>query len=104
MQGSDHVDEVIKAQDMTGLAARFNDIKEAKYASNLREPLFKGFERKYAWPEQIENKENYPFGLPTVSSEKAKELVNPDDRVIGENPAEIIEIYKKTHGNFAPGE
>jgi hypothetical protein len=24
--------------------------------------------------------------------------------VIGENPAEIVEMYKKTHGNFAPGE
>ena len=54
-QGSDHVNEVIKAQNLDGLAARFNDIKESKYASNIREPLFKGYERKYAWPEQIEN-------------------------------------------------
>lgn len=68
---------------MTGLASRFNDIKEAKYASNIREPLFQCYERKYAWPEQIENKENFPFGVPTISSEKAKELVNPDDRIIG---------------------
>jgi len=41
----------MKASEMTGLASRFNDIKEEKYASNIREPLFKGYERKYAWPE-----------------------------------------------------
>lgn len=80
LAGSDHVNEVIKAQNMQGLAARFNDIKEAKYASNLREPLAKGFERKYAWPQEIEaNKENYPFGLATVSSDSAKVLVNPEN-------------------------
>jgi hypothetical protein len=32
---------------MAGLAARFNDIKEDKYASHLKEPLAKGFERGY---------------------------------------------------------
>jgi len=52
----------------------------------------------------VENKENYPFGLPIVPSEKIKALVNPNDRIIGQNPAEIEEMYKKTHGNFAPGE
>lgn len=31
--GSDHVDVVIKAQSLAGLADKFNDIKEAKYAS-----------------------------------------------------------------------
>lgn len=47
---SDHVDEVIKAQNMRGLADKFNDIKESKYASQIREPLAKGFERGYQWP------------------------------------------------------
>ena len=47
IQGSDHVDGVFKAQSMEGLGGRFNEIKEAKYASNIREPLFKGFERNY---------------------------------------------------------
>lgn len=37
--GSDHVGEVIKAQNLNGLADKFNDIKESKYASQLREPL-----------------------------------------------------------------
>lgn len=70
----------------------------------MREPLFKGYERKYAWPEQVENKENFPFGVPTQYCERVKELVNPNDRIIGQNSAAIEEMYKKTHGNFAPGE
>jgi hypothetical protein len=70
----------------------------------VREPLFKGYERKYAWPEQVENKENFPFGVPTQYCERVKELVNPNDRIIGQNSAAIEEMYKKTHGNFAPGE
>ena len=36
---SDHVDEVVKAQNLAGLADKFNDIKEDKYASHVREPL-----------------------------------------------------------------
>jgi len=62
---------------MQGLAARFNDIKESKYASQLREPLAKGYERGYQWPSQIQNKENYSFGVPTMSSENAKEVLYP---------------------------
>jgi hypothetical protein len=53
MAGSDHTNDVIKTQNLQGLAARFNDIKEAKYASNIREPLAKGFERGYAWPLEV---------------------------------------------------
>jgi len=30
---SEHVTDVIKAQNMKGLADKFNDIKESKYAS-----------------------------------------------------------------------
>lgn len=32
--GSEHVDQVIKAQNMSGLADKFNEIKEDKYASH----------------------------------------------------------------------
>ena len=48
--GSDHVDTVIKAQNLSGLAERFNDIKEGKYASNIREPLGKSYTRGYNLP------------------------------------------------------
>jgi hypothetical protein len=37
--GSEHVDGVIKAQDLVGMQDKFNDIKESKYASHIREPL-----------------------------------------------------------------
>ena len=53
-QGGDHVSGVIKAQNMQGLAARFNDIKEGKYASQIREPLSRGYERGYEWPSEIQ--------------------------------------------------
>lgn len=36
---SEHVSNVIKAQNLSGLADKFNDIKEDKYASHKREPL-----------------------------------------------------------------
>ena len=95
----------MQAQNLTGLAARFNDIKEGKYASNLREPLAKGFERNYNWPSDISehNKENFPFGVPTVSSDSVKDIVNPQKGPIINDPA-VQKMYKKTHGNFEPGE
>ena len=52
-QGGDHVSNVIKAQNLQGLAERFNDIKEGAYASQIKEPLAKGYERGYNWPENI---------------------------------------------------
>ena len=100
LAGSDHVTDVIQSQNLAGLAARFNDIKELNYASNLREPLAKGFERHYEWPQEV-NK-GYVFGVPTVSSYSTKELVNPDHPL--ENAPEVQAMYKKTHGNFGPGE
>ena len=79
MAGSDHVTDIMSSQNMQGLAARFNDIKEEKYASNMREPLAKGFQRNYNWPQPVsENKENFAFGVPTISSDTTKELMNPD--------------------------
>jgi hypothetical protein len=44
---SEHVDRVIKAQNLAGLADKFNDIKEGKYHSAVREPLGKSFLRVY---------------------------------------------------------
>jgi len=34
---------VIKAQDMTDMQDKFNDIKESKYQSKIREPLGVGY-------------------------------------------------------------
>lgn len=48
--GTDPVDVVIKAQNLNGLADKFNDAKEGKYASAVREPLGVGYQRGYNWP------------------------------------------------------
>ena len=102
--GSEHVNEVIKAQNMVGLADKFNDIKETKYASMMKEPLGVGYSRGYEWPDKVkQNGDSHKFGLPTISSENAKEIVYP----VGgekEEKAEIARMYNKTHGTFAPGE
>ena len=37
------MDQVVKAQNLNGLADKFNDAKESKYASQVREPLGKSF-------------------------------------------------------------
>ena len=37
---------------MNGLADKFNDAKEGKYASAVREPLGKSYQRGYNWPKQ----------------------------------------------------
>jgi hypothetical protein len=44
---SDHVDQVIKAQNLIGLADKFNDTMESKYASVKREPLGRSLNRAY---------------------------------------------------------
>lgn len=50
---TDPVDVVIKAQNLNGLADKFNDIKEGKYASAVREPLGQSYQRGYQWPKQV---------------------------------------------------
>ena len=47
---SEHVNEVIAAQNLKGLQDKFNDIKESSYASHVKEPLGKGYVRGYNWP------------------------------------------------------
>ena len=47
------VSDVIKAQNLNGLADKFNDAKEGKYASAVREPLGKSYQRGYNWPKQV---------------------------------------------------
>ena len=46
-QSTDPVDVVIKAQNLNGLADKFNDAKEGKYASAVREPLGVSYQRVY---------------------------------------------------------
>jgi hypothetical protein len=50
---SDKAGDVLKAQNLKGLADKFNDIKEGKYASQIKEPLATGFQRGYNWPDKV---------------------------------------------------
>mmetsp|Transcript_9655 Transcript_9655/g.14692 ORF Transcript_9655/g.14692 Transcript_9655/m.14692 type:complete len:249 (+) Transcript_9655:320-1066(+) len=93
---------MIKAQNLEGLADKFNEIKEGKYASHQREPLGQGFSRGYEWPEKTENGQ-IKFGVPSTGLENAKDILYPQ-RGGHNEPSEVSSLYRKTHGNFAPGE
>lgn len=101
--GSDHVDTVIQAQNLKGLADKFNDIKEAKYASQVREPLAKGYERNYQWPQAVKTGD-FKFGVPslTAGTETVKDVFVAQANI--EEDETIRKMYIKTHGNFASGE
>ena len=51
-QFGDPLETVIKAQNLNGLADKFNDIREQQYASSKREPLGKSYQRVYEWPNE----------------------------------------------------
>ncbi len=52
--GSEHVSEVVKAQNLSGLADYHNDLKEGQYQSHIREPLGKSYVRGHKLPEVVE--------------------------------------------------
>jgi len=98
---SDHVDAVIKAQNLNGLADKFNDIKESKYASQMREPLGKAYERKYQMPGETQT-DGFKYGVPSGQCVSAKELLYPAGGSLEERP-ETAAMYVKTHGNIPAG-
>lgn len=87
---------------MSGLADKFNDIKEAKYASHQREPLGRPASRGYAWPQQVQNEKDFRFGVISGASESAKDLLFPSHGAEPEKP-EVAQMYAKTHGNIKEG-
>lgn len=95
---------VIKAQNLAGLADKFNDVKEGKYASSVREPLGMSYQRGYNWPKQVaENQQAHSFGVPTQGMMDAKGVLYPMGGSMEERGSHAA-MYKKTHGNFGPGE
>lgn len=98
---SEHVNEVIKAQNLKGLQDKFNDIKEAKYASNVREPLAASYVRGYNWPKQVKSEE-YQFGVPTNSNDTVKDIFKAQEGIVEDET--VRKMYIKTHGNFDSGE
>lgn len=100
---SEHVDQILKAQNLEGLADKFNDIKEGQYASNKREPLGKSFNRNYNWPDKISSS-GHSFGVPTVGVDNAKEMLYPANGAQIAKDTVSASMYRKTHGNYQPGE
>jgi EF-hand domain-containing family member B len=99
---SDHVDTVIKSQNLNGLADKFNDTLEGQYESNKREPLGTSYTRKYDWPAAAENGRT-TFGLPTKDIINAKDILYPAGGATEER-FEHAQMYKRTHSNYYPGE
>ena len=73
---SDPVSTVIKANNLNGLADKFNDIKESKYASQLREPLGKPYTRAYNMPD-VTHSNGFAFGVASGKQMSAKDLIYP---------------------------
>lgn len=95
--------DVFKANVLEGIADKFNSIIEAKYASNVREPLGRGVSRAYQWPNKTFNG-SIAFGVPSVGLQNAKEAIYPRGGAIINSDEATHALYRKTHGNFGPGE
>ena len=62
---SEHVNDCIKGDNLSGINHFINQIKEQKYASSRREPLGQGIQRNYVFPNKTKDEE-FRFGVPTV--------------------------------------
>jgi hypothetical protein len=94
--------QVIKAQNLTGLADKFNDVKESKYMTHKKEPLAKTYSRDYVWPTAVKEQSNFAFGVGSNQCDRAKDLIFPSNGALEEKPV-YANMYLKTHGNVAPG-
>lgn len=63
---SDHVEDCIINKENKGINHFLNHIRESKYATSWREPLGKGLQRNYVFPEKVTHTEKFRFGVPTV--------------------------------------
>lgn len=99
---SDHVDTVIKSQNLNGLADKFNDIKQSKYASAIKEPLGRSINRDYNWPQQVQTPQNFNFGKGSIICDKAKDLIAPANGALDEIP-EVAMMYAQSHNNVEAG-
>ena len=86
---------------MTGLAEKFNDIKESGYASSIREPLGKTYVRGHELPASTQSN-GFKFGVPSGVCLSAKELLYPAGGSYEERGA-VAAQYEKTHGNIPAG-
>ncbi len=64
-KNSEHVNDCIKGDNLSGINHFINEIKEQKYASSRREPLGQRIQRNYVFP-NIAKEDEFRFGVPTV--------------------------------------
>lgn len=94
---SDHVNEVIRQQNLEGFTEFANDIKEQRYATSKREPLGQTLSRDYVYPAAV-TQTDFKFGVPTKFSEPAKEVLFPAQGSL-ENSEKEERMYFKSHGS-----
>jgi len=100
-QGDVHAAELINHHALTELQ-RINIAKSEKvYRGAAREPLGRTVDRHITLPSKF-TEGKVPFGcLGKSSMEPAKDIIFPQ---LSEEQVKGDEIYKRSHGNFAPGE
>lgn len=96
------VRQIFQSGQLVGVAEYKNSVSEAIYQSTTREPLGKGWNRGHSMPACTLDKDFPGFGNPTVRQEGAEYAVHPRDLPVETD--EIRAMYRKTHGEFHPGE
>jgi len=99
----DSVAQTFSAGHKTGIALYLNQVGERVYKSTKEEPLGQPFTRGHVLPEYLNDPEWVGFGRASEGNDNtAKDAIFP--RGIKKDTKEIHEMYKKTHGNYFPGE
>ena len=99
--GSDHVIDCITNKKDSGVNHFINVIKESKYSSSQREPLGKGLQRNYVFPDKTVT-EGFRFGIPTNGYYSSKDLIYA--RMNQQEDEKTLKMYQLTHGLTLPGE
>jgi hypothetical protein len=99
--GSEHVHNVLTHPNNNGVQAYVNELKEAQYARTKKEPLGGSVSRNYKFPEQTK-KSDFQFGVPTVGSESAKDVMYRGPGLVEEELTK--EMYKRSHNMYDAGE
>eukprot|EP00640_Fibrocapsa_japonica_P001141 CAMPEP_0113937352 /NCGR_PEP_ID=MMETSP1339-20121228/3985_1 /TAXON_ID=94617 /ORGANISM="Fibrocapsa japonica" /LENGTH=425 /DNA_ID=CAMNT_0000940077 /DNA_START=106 /DNA_END=1380 /DNA_ORIENTATION=+ /assembly_acc=CAM_ASM_000762 len=103
-KGSDHVDDVWHQQ---GTMSEYQEIKhemaEKTYYRAKREPLGASYVRDQKEPHPNATDPKFRYGIPTKSSEDAKSLLYPDEKVAALSYLNKDQ-YKRSHNAFEPGE
>ena len=93
--------ELINHKQLSAMQRMAKEKAEKVYRGAAREPLGRTVDRHIELPDKFSTGK-LPFGRPGKSEqEKAKDIIWPE---LSEEQLAGEEIYKRSHGNFAPGE